>query len=99
MYTVTRQPENYSAIAGQICGRHQEAYRRHFLDVLRLKTRQFAELVAFRQGELEGFARTRNGLEAQVRNWQQVAEERDRWIAELEKAKTRSEEHTSELQS
>ena len=88
MYTVTRQPENYSAIAGQIFERHQDSYRSYLLDVLRLKTRQFAELVAFRQGELEGFARTRNGLEAQVRNWQQVAEERDRWIAELEKAKT-----------
>jgi len=88
MYTVTRQPENYTAIAGQIYQRHQDSYRRYFLDVLGLKTRQFSELVVLRQRELEEFAGTRNGLEEEARHWQRAAEERDRWIAELEKAKT-----------
>lgn len=54
-----------------------------------LKTRQFAELMAIRQQELEDSARAKNWLEEQVRSWQQTAEEQREWIAELEKAKLR----------
>ena len=75
MYTVARRPQNYSAVAWQITERHQESYRRHFRDVLRLKTRQFAELVEVRRQELEESARAKDLLEEQVRRWQQAAEE------------------------
>jgi glycosyltransferase involved in cell wall biosynthesis len=83
MYTQTRKPENYSAIAGQIIERHQESFRKHFLDVLRLKTKLFAELVAIRQRELEG----KPWLEEQVRNWERVAGQRQEVLVAYEAGK------------
>ena len=98
MYTVTRRPENYSAIAGQITERHQESYRKHFLDVLRLKTRQFAELVAIRQQELEEFARANNWLEQQSAAWQKNAEERQRQVTAYEAGRAWLEEQVRSWQ-
>ena len=92
MYSEARRPENYSALAGQIIERHQESYLRHFPDVLRLKTLQFAEIVALRQKELEEFARAKNWLEEQVRNWQQVAGQHQKDIEVYEAGKAWLEE-------
>jgi glycosyltransferase involved in cell wall biosynthesis len=61
-----------------------EAYPRE----VDLKTRQFAELMATRQQELEDSARAKNWLEEQVRNWQQVAGQRQEAMAAYETAKT-----------
>jgi glycosyltransferase involved in cell wall biosynthesis len=92
MYSVARRPENYSVLARQITDRHQDSYRRHFLEVLRLKTSQFAELVAIRQQELEEFARGKNWLEEQVRSWQQLAWQRQKDLVAYEAGKAWLEE-------
>jgi len=98
MYSEARRPENYSALAGQIIERHQESYRRHFLAVVRLKTRQFAELVALRQQELEESVRAKNWLEEQIRNWRQVAGQRQKNLGVYEAGKAWLEEQVRNWQ-
>jgi glycosyltransferase involved in cell wall biosynthesis/SAM-dependent methyltransferase len=71
-----------------------EAYPRE----VDLKTRQFAELMATRQQELEDSARAKNWLEEQVRNWQQVAAQRQEAMAAYEAAKAWLEEQVRSWQ-
>jgi glycosyltransferase involved in cell wall biosynthesis/SAM-dependent methyltransferase len=87
MYSVARRPENYSVTAGQIVERHQQSYRTHYLDVLRLKTSQFAELLAVRQQELEESAREKNWLEEQIRNWKRAEAQHQQAVAAYEAGK------------
>jgi glycosyltransferase involved in cell wall biosynthesis len=87
MYAMARRAENYTVFAGQIIERHQESYRTHYLDVLRLKTTQFAQLAAVRQQEIEESARANTWLKQQVRNWQQVAEQRQETLVAYEAGK------------
>jgi len=98
MYSVARRPENYTALARLLTERHQESYRRHFLEVLRLKTGQFAELVAIRQQELDEFARAKNWLEEQVRSWQQLAWQRQKDLMAYEAGKAWLEEQVQNWQ-
>jgi glycosyltransferase involved in cell wall biosynthesis len=98
MYSVARRPENYSATAGQLIVRHQESYRRYFLDVLRLKTRQFAELVAIRQQELDEFGQGKNWLEEQLRSWQHLAWQRQKDLLAYEAGKAWLEEQVRNWQ-
>lgn len=73
MYSETRKPARFARISSMIYARHEELFRNHFEEVLRLKARFFAEHVEYSTRQEESFQRTARELRRQAATLRRAA--------------------------
>ena len=107
MYTVTSGADNFVRLVSTIVARHRATYERWFVDVLRLKTRDFIELLHIRDRETRVHAEKTASLERQVAqlnlalddasaSTKLIEEARDWWRRNSESWQAAAERHGAE---